>query len=272
MSKERKKLKYLSQWEMLSTLTRVQTSCRVITSHFSQYDTLNPFHSAGCVCVKQLVKDEIFIEITCTSIKHHENISMRDKKIKKFTNKFSCKKAATNQKLLDTRKCSKWMGREWISFNSSSGISTEKKKMAMAQDILSQFVFCVLLCARLYTWTTRFQSVARKIVTFLFALPASAKIYFLQAQGRTPPIIFICSDKHQLLLLPLRIHEMKNEDMLTCRRRDNAVRWFSCENFRYIYTHSTQCMSLYHFRVFKRAKKSSHSSLISSQPSGKYKK
>lgn len=53
--------------------------------------------------------------------------------------------------------------------------------------IFSQFVFCVLLCARLYTWTTRFQSVARKIVTFLSVLPASAKIYFLQAQGRTPP-------------------------------------------------------------------------------------
>ena len=54
MSKERKKLKYLSQWEMqkkcFSTLTRVQTSCRVITSHFTQYDTLNPFHSAA-VCV-----------------------------------------------------------------------------------------------------------------------------------------------------------------------------------------------------------------------------
>ena len=30
-----------------STLTRVQTSCRVITSHFTQYDTLNPFHSAA---------------------------------------------------------------------------------------------------------------------------------------------------------------------------------------------------------------------------------
>lgn len=30
-----------------SNLTLVQTSCRVITSHFTQYDTLNPFFFSG---------------------------------------------------------------------------------------------------------------------------------------------------------------------------------------------------------------------------------
>jgi hypothetical protein len=48
--------------------------------------------------------------------------------------------------------------------------------MAFAQDF--QFVFAVLLCARLYTWTTRFQSVARKIVTFLLFLLQRKFIFY----------------------------------------------------------------------------------------------
>jgi hypothetical protein len=71
---------------------------------------------------------------------------------------------------------------------------------------------------------------------FLFQL----KIYFLQAEGSPSlllhlSIIFICSDKHQLLLLRgRRKKNMKNEDMLTKWEDErwafivNAARWFSC--------------------------------------------
>ena len=179
---------------------------------------------------------------------------MRDKKIKKFTNKFSCKKAATNQKLLDTRNVANGWG-------GSESHSTEKTKMAMAQDILSVCFLCLAVCTLVYM-DNPFPVSCQKNCYISLCSSCFSEIYFLQAQGRTPPIIFICSDKHQLLLLPLRIHEMKNEDMLTCRRRGNAVRWFSCENLRY--THSA-C----HFIILESSLQTSEKS---SQPSGKYKK
>lgn len=121
------------------------------------------------------------------------------------------------------------MGREWISFN------REDENGNGPRYSLSLFFVSCCVHACIHGQPVSSQ-LPEKLLHFSLFFLLQRKFIFYKPKEELPPIIFICSDKHQLLLLPLRIHEMKNEDMLTCRRRGNAVRWFSCENFRYIHS------------------------------------
>lgn len=109
------------------------------------------------------------------------------------------RKAATNQKEKKSRS-------EWISFNSSEQEGEDNGIHPRFSQLFVIFFACVLLCECLWKHTYNMDNPFRIVscqkncyISQLF-LP-QRKIYFLQAQGSTPSIIFICSDKHQLLLL-----------------------------------------------------------------------
>lgn len=111
--------------------------------------------------------------------------------------------------------------------NTENFIQQRRGKWHSPKILLYFFCVCLAVCTLVYTWTTRFQSVARKIVTFSLSSCFSEKnLFFLQAEGSSSnlpscisALYFICSDKHQLLVN----ERMKNEDMLTQKWEDEKM-------------------------------------------------